>query len=101
MLVGTLFVARVNGLIIAGTVIYIYKNTVHIQYMVASSLWRELGTLDLVISTVVIIYKSSHKYIDFGISSEEAGKMLNFGLISQKEGFGCYNSELSDMGIVY
>ena len=62
MLVGTLFVARVNGLIIAGTVIYIYKNTVHIQYMVASSLWRELGTLDLVISTVVIIYKSSHKY---------------------------------------
>ena len=34
------------------------------------------------------IYKSSHKYLDFGISSEDDGKMLNFGLISQKEGFG-------------
>lgn len=83
-----LYVAKVNDQIIAGTVIYIYKNTVHTQYMAASSLGREIGALDLVISTVMTIYKNSHKYLDFGISSEDAGKILNFGLISQKEGFG-------------
>ena len=83
-----LYVAKLNDQIIAGTVIYIYKNTVHTQYMAASSLGRELGALDLVISTLMTTYKSRHKYLDFCISSENAGKILNFGLISQKEGFG-------------
>lgn len=83
-----LYVAKFNGQIIAGTVIYIYKNAVHTQYMAASSLGRKLGALDFVIYTVMDIYKESKSFLDFGISSEDNGKILNFGLISQKEGFG-------------
>ena len=33
-------------------------------------------------------FTSQKKYIDFGISNEGNGKILNLGLISQKEGFG-------------
>ena len=83
-----LYVAKFEDKIIAGTVVYVYKNVVHTQYMASSSKGRELGALDLVISTVMGIYKESKKYLDFGISSEDSGKLLNFGLITQKEGFG-------------
>ena len=33
-------------------------------------------------------FKDSKKWLDFGISTEDAGRFLNEGLISQKEGFG-------------
>lgn len=74
--------------LIAGTVLFIYDNVVHTQYMAASELAREIGALDLTISTVIGTYKDSKKWLDFGISTEDAGHYLNEGLISQKEGFG-------------
>lgn len=33
-------------------------------------------------------YKDKVRYLDFGISTEDSGKVLNEGLISQKESFG-------------
>ena len=74
--------------LIAGTVLFIYDNVIHTQYMAASELAREIGALDLTIATVIDTYKESKKWLDFGISTEDAGHFLNEGLISQKEGFG-------------
>lgn len=74
--------------LIAGTVLFIYDNVVHTQYMAASELAREIGALDLTIATVIEKYKTSKKWLDFGISTEGNGTILNEGLISQKEGFG-------------
>jgi hypothetical protein len=52
--------------------------------------------LDFLIKTVIDIFSETHTYLDFGISSEDNGKFLNEGLISQKEGFGgrtiCYQT---------
>ena len=73
---------------IAGTVLFVYDNVVHTQYMAASELAREIGALDFTIATVIEMYKESKKWLDFGISTEDAGRYLNEGLISQKEGFG-------------
>ena len=73
---------------IAGTVLFIYDNVIHTQYMAASELAREIGALDLTIATVIETFKDSKKWLDFGISTEDAGRFLNEGLISQKEGFG-------------
>ena len=73
---------------IAGTVLFIYENAVHTQYLAANEQAREIGALDLTISTVIETYKASKKWLDFGISTEDAGHYLNEGLISQKEGFG-------------
>lgn len=83
-----LLAAFYNDKMIAGTVLFIYDNVVHTQYMAASELAREIGALDLTIATVIENYKDSKKWLDFGISTEDYGHFLNEGLISQKEGFG-------------
>ena len=80
--------AYLNDKMIAGTVLFIYENTVHTQYMATNEIAREIGALDLVISTVIDNFKNEKKWLDFGISTEDNGKYLNEGLISQKEGFG-------------
>ena len=83
-----LFIANYNGEMIAGTVVYEYDQVVHTQYMAANDMARQIGALDLAISTVIEKYKESKLWLDFGISTENSGMILNTGLISQKEGFG-------------
>lgn len=82
-----LYVAKLDNKIIAGTLLFIYDNLVHTQYLAADDTAREIGALDLVISELLSIYKDK-KYFDFGISTENNGRYLNQGLIQQKEGFG-------------
>lgn len=83
-----LLIATHHQEMIAGVVLFIYDNLVHTQYMANSEYGRANGGLDLIISTIMEEYKSDKKYLDFGISTEEAGKVINHGLISQKESFG-------------
>lgn len=83
-----LYVARFNEEIIAATLVFIYENLVHTQYLAANEKAREIGALDLLIKTLMDEFAKSKKYFDFGISTEDSGEILNHGLISQKEGFG-------------
>jgi hypothetical protein len=83
-----LYAAYLGGEMVAGAVIFEYPHVIHTQYMAADEKARELGALDLVIASIMEEYKESKDYLDFGISSEDSGKSLNEGLISQKEGFG-------------
>lgn len=83
-----LFAAMYNNQMIAGTVLFIYENIVHTQYMAANETAREIGALDFTIATIIEMFKASKKWLDFGISTEDAGHYLNEGLIAQKEGFG-------------
>lgn len=69
--------------------------------MAANDLAREIGALDLTIKTVLDEYSGNKLWLDFGISTENHGRYLNEGLISQKEGFGgrtnvyeCYEVEV-------
>ena len=89
-----LWTAIYNDKMIAGTLIFVYDNVVHTQYMAADDTAREIGGLDLLIKTLIDKFTAEKKYFDFGISTEDGGKFLNTGLISQKEGFG-------GRGIVY
>ena len=73
---------------IAGAVIFEYKNVIHTQYMAANEEARKIGGLDLVIATIIEKYKQEKMWLDFGISTEHGRIYLNEGLISQKEGFG-------------
>ena len=83
-----LYAAVKDEHIIAGCVCYIYKETVHVQYMAADEEARRIGALDLAVASVMETYAADHKWLDFGISTEDGGRILNEGLISQKEGFG-------------
>ena len=77
-----------EGKMIAGAVLYVYKNVVHTQYLAANDKAREIGALDYVINEAIARYQGEKKWFDFGKSTEERGNVLNTGLISQKEGFG-------------
>lgn len=83
-----LIVALESGRMIAGTVVYEYKQVVHTQYMAADDEARKNGALDLVVATVIERYKANKRWLDFGISTEHGRIFLNKGLCAQKEGFG-------------
>ena len=83
-----LFVAIKDEKMIAGAVIFEYKNVIQTQYMAANEEARKRGGLDLVIATIIEKYKQEKMWLDFGISTEHGRIYLNEGLISQKEGFG-------------
>ena len=83
-----LWIAKYQGQIIAATLLFVYDKVVHTQYMAANDKAREIGGLDYLIKTLIDKFKESKVYFDFGISTEDNGKILNEGLSSQKEGFG-------------
>lgn len=91
-----LWTAVYQNKIIAASLLFVYDNAVHTQYMAADDKAREIGALDLLIKTVMDEFSAGKTYLDFGISSENGGGFLNEGLISQKEGFGgrtlCYQT---------
>ena len=84
-----------HGHVVAGCVLYLTKQTVHVQYISANEEGRALGALDLLFSQIVEQYRKEYVYLDFGISTEQGGDVLNHGLLFQKEGFGgrsvCYD----------
>lgn len=83
-----LYAARHEGKLIGGAIIFIYRRVVHTQYLCANEEAKEIGALDAVINYIMEEYKETKEWLDFGISTEDAGRYLNEGLISQKEGFG-------------
>lgn len=83
-----LFTASCLGKMMAGTVVFVYPDLVHTQYLAANDEAREIGALDLVLYELIEKYKKTRKYFDFGISTEDGGRVLNEGLIQQKETFG-------------
>lgn len=83
-----LYVAKKNGEIIAGSIVFICDEVVHTQYLCANDDARHIGALDLTIDTIINEYSGKKKWLDFGRSTENEGYYLNEGLINQKEGFG-------------
>ena len=83
-----LYSAKKNGEIIAGSIVFVYDDVVHTQYLCANDEARKIGALDATIIRIMDDYNESKKWLDFGISTENGGRYLNEGLINQKEGFG-------------
>jgi hypothetical protein len=83
-----LYIAKKDDEILAGTIIFENETIVHTQYLANSDRGRDFGALDLIIDKLINEVYKDKQYFDFGISNEDAGWVLNSGLISQKEGFG-------------
>jgi Acetyltransferase (GNAT) domain len=83
-----LFTCAADDDILAGTVLYLSKNVCHVQYNGASADGRKLGGLDLVLAHVIERFSSRVRWVDFGISTQRDGRVLNEGLVNYKEGFG-------------
>ncbi|SDO53522.1 Acetyltransferase (GNAT) domain-containing protein [Methylobacterium phyllostachyos] len=83
-----LFVAEEAGVVVAGTVIFETQTVAHAQYIATGLRGRETGALDLVFEETIARYVSEKRFFDFGISTTDAGRVLNEGLVCQKEEFG-------------
>ncbi|AMV72662.1 hypothetical protein JCM30471_11780 [Desulfuromonas carbonis] len=83
-----LFGAFCNDELHAGLIIYSGANVAHVQYMATTEAGRECGALDLLVQQVIALYADQVRFFDFGISTEEGGRILNAGLLAQKEMFG-------------
>ena len=90
-----LYVAKMNGEIVGGTLIYVTPQVVHTQYISASVEGKKHGALDLLLDYIINKVYANCRYFDFGKSTEQGGAYLNEPLIFQKEGFGgrgvCYD----------
>lgn len=90
-----LYVAKMNGEIVGGTLIYVTPQVVHTQYISASVEGKKHGALDLLFDYIINKVYANCSYFDFGKSTEQGGAYLNEPLIFQKEGFGgrgvCYD----------
>ena len=83
-----LFTARDGGAVVAGAVIYESERVAHVQYISANETGRRAHALDLLFDALLTGTYADKAYFDFGISNEQAGQVLNPGLVEQKEGFG-------------
>lgn len=82
-----LFLAKRDGAVLGGTVIYLSGRTAHAQYIASSAEGREVGALDLLFRHLIERFNQI-RYFDFGISNEGDGRQFNRGLLDFKEGFG-------------
>lgn len=94
-----LFLARAAGEPVAGTLLFVTPRVTHVQYIAAGARGRALGALDLLFTRLLADFAADapqRPYFDFGTSNEQGGRVLNEGLIFQKEGFGaravCYDT---------
>jgi RimJ/RimL family protein N-acetyltransferase len=78
--------------IVAGTTIFETPTVAHSQYIAATDKGQKIGALDYLFGWLLDGLYRDKRYFDFGICNEQAGRVLNYGLMDWKEGFGgrCY-----------
>lgn len=77
-----------DGEIVAGTLMFFAGPTAHAQYIAASTEGRASGALAALFAHIAEHECDGRRYLDFGISTEEGGAILNEGLHHQKYGMG-------------
>ncbi|TPG11387.1 GNAT family N-acetyltransferase [Rhodanobacter glycinis] len=80
--------ARIGDLLLAGVLIYDFGRIVHTQYMAVSEQGRRLDALSFLLAELIEHTYAARLHFSFGISTEQEGRVLNGGLIAQKEYFG-------------
>ena len=71
-----------------GCVVFETQTTAHIQYIASTPYGREHGALDGLFARLIQEVYAHKQWLDFGVSVEQGGAVLNEGLVMQKEGFG-------------
>jgi hypothetical protein len=83
-----LHVARRRRELLAGVLTYVTDTVAHAQYIAASPAGFEAHALDAVVARLIGEVYREKRFFDFGISTEQDGRLLNEGLIRNKESFG-------------
>jgi Acetyltransferase (GNAT) domain len=83
-----LFTASAGAAIQAGVVMFRSTHVAHAQYIAVGEDGRETGALDGLFDHLIEAHAQTNRYFDFGISNTDGGRVLNEGLMRQKEEFG-------------
>ncbi len=84
-----LYLATIQGRPCAGVVMYLSHPVAHCQYIASDEEARAVGALPLLFSRIQAdATAAGFHWLDYGTSCEDAGRILNTGLIRQKCGFG-------------
>lgn len=91
-----LYVAKRNGEVVAGVVLYMTSRVVHAQYSSATPEGKKMGAIDFIYDHIMNHCCEGYAFFDFGRSTENPdGSGLNEQLAFQKEGYGgrgvCYD----------
>lgn len=73
---------------LAGICMYLSGCVAHAQYIATSPEGRRTNMLPPLTVELIRRFAPSHRYFDFGISTEQGGRILNPGLLRQKTSFG-------------
>ncbi len=77
-----------NNKIVAGTTVFETEKVVHSQYISGNKVLGKLESLDVLHDYLISNVFATKAYFDFGISNENQGKNINYGLLFWKESFG-------------
>lgn len=81
--------AELSGQISAGLVSFVSPRVWHLQYSVASPEGFKISALDALIDRAIQAARRENiEFFDFGVSTENQGKVLNDGLYGYKSEFG-------------
>jgi hypothetical protein len=80
--------ARRDGALLAGVLVYDFGRVVHTQYLAVSAEGRRLDALSLLLARLIEDTYATRRHFSFGISTDQHGRVLNGGLVAQKEYFG-------------
>lgn len=80
--------ARRDDQLLAGVLVYDFGHAVHTQYMAVSVEGRQVDALSFLLVELIGSVYADRTHFTFGISTEQAGQVLNGGLVAQKEFFG-------------
>ncbi len=83
-----LFCSYREDTLLAGAVIYGSRHVAHVQYGHASDAGKEIGALDIIYDHLINDTYRDKRYFDIGTSVTGQGRILNRGVMAQKEGFG-------------
>jgi len=81
--------ATLDGSVVAGVVLFDSPRVVHAQYIASSEVGRDVSALDAVFEHCIEhARRSGARFFDFGISTEDEGRVLNETLYKFKSEFG-------------
>ena len=79
-----LYTVTLNGELLSGSVVYISSQVAHAQYLASSAKGRSLNAMDFLMMNETNAFPEV-RWLDWGTSNEEQGRVLNEGLVHQKE----------------
>ena len=88
--------AYLHDRIVGGITFYVMGHVLHGQYSGTTDEGKQCGAMEAIYNQVLFHDYAHMRYLDFGTSNEEGGRVLNEGLIGHKEGYGgrtvCYDT---------